>query len=82
MKLLNGTDPPANGFGAGGELCACARLPNVIAFSDDPSDSNKEFFCGVVDANAFGAPENAPNPDFGLPNVADCPNAGVCPNTG
>lgn len=57
-------------------------MPNVIAFSDDPSDSNSEFFCGVVDANALFVPENVPNPDLGLPNVAVCPNAGVWPNTG
>lgn len=82
---MSETDPPENGFGAGGEACACAKLPNVIAFSDDPSDSNNGFFCGVVDANAFEFidwPENVPKPDFGLPNVADWPKAGVWPNTG
>lgn len=71
------TYPPANGFGAGGVVCACAKLPKVIAFSEEPNDSNSEFCCVVVDENALLGFENVPKPDFGLPNVAACPKAGV-----
>lgn len=77
---------PENGFGCilAWLFWFCARLPNVIAFSDDPNDSNSVFFCGVPNvwfAFMFTL-ENVPKPVFGLPNDGAAPKAGAWPNTG
>lgn len=64
-------------------------LPNVMPLSDEPSDSNREFFWVTWAAKAGGDAvdwPNVPNPAaFGLPNVAappkdGAPNAGGPPN--
>lgn len=78
------TYPLANGFGCDGAPWFCAKLPNVIPLSEEPSVSKSVFFgCSVVPNDEFVLMlANVPKPLFGLPNVGAAPNCGAAPNVG